>query len=220
MSFTTCDDQKGWICEAVLPSVPGLGAAQVERVYFRVLDEFLRLSGSWIEEALFTADQFGQVGLNTKFKELKAQVVHVMAVMHGHRVIPHTASILPTYRSRIASYPQYWTNTPYPDVIKLWPKPGTENDVEVVVRASLALNDCEEGACAIPDWVFSHFRHVLRAGVIATLLDEPDKPYTNFQQARRHRSAFSTGSTRARDESRRGWGLNEAEWVFPRTFEI
>jgi hypothetical protein len=216
----SCETQRLWMCEVVLPALPGATKEHLYRTFWRKLQEFLQESSCWIDEDTFTADQFGNVRLNPVFEKIQAQISWIHEVWHEDRRLSHVTLVPPAFRARIAN-PVVYTNTPYPDVIKVWPKPGTENEVNLVVRGALTVSQCfDDPPICVPDWVWDRYKEALREGVLGELLQEPSKPYTNIPLGEKHESKYYWWITKARDEARRGFGHHESEWVYPRGFYV
>ncbi len=216
MALTCSDKQSTWICEHVVTVAPGVEPNHVERVFTRKVDEFLQQAACWLEEKRFGCDSHGLVKLD--YSGIGGQMVWIEKIWHRYRPIVHSTTVPPERedKAKPGDYPQTYTNTPYPDVIQIFPVPRDVPKFELLARCALTLNECATEDLCIPDWIFSRYKEAIRDGVIGDLLSEGGKPYTNYSQGDKRLRKFRWWIAKARDESHRGWGKHEAEWHFPR----
>jgi hypothetical protein len=198
----------------VVTSLSGAEPNHVARVFIRKTDEFLQQAACWLEEDEFQGDVHGRVKLD--FSRIGGQMVWIERVWNAHRMLQHATTVSPAYRDRGAALPMVYTNTPYPDVIELFPVPDAAQERKVLVRAALTLDECAEEKVCIPDWVFSRYKEAIRLGVLGDLQREGGRPYTNTKEGHLNTQSFKHWIAKARDESHRGWGKHEAERQFPR----
>jgi hypothetical protein len=212
------ETQRAWICDNVLSSLPGADSAQVQRVYVRKTDEFLAEASVWIDEAIFTSDEYGNIKLDFSF--IQAQMVWIHSILFENAALRHITTVSPARRNTRASTPKFYSNTPYPDVIVVFPRPNDGTTISVLARCALKMDDCSQADKVIPDWIFTRYKETIRSGVLAEMMSETGKAYSNASGATTHRSDYIRGTAKGRDEAKRGFGYHEAEWAYPGGFLV
>jgi hypothetical protein len=216
--MTDYEEQHAWICDHVLTSLPGADSQQVQRTYMRKVDHFLQEASCWIDDAVFTADTFGNVKLD--FSHIEAQMVWIHKILFESIPLTHTTIIPPALETRQGSRPTTYTNTPYPDVIILFPRPNTGLSINVTARCALKLAKCSDADQAVPDWIFNRYKEAIRTGVLGDMMAESGKPYSNFSQGLVYKGEYSHAIAKSRDEARRGFGFHESEWAYPQGYSV
>ena len=216
INATEYERQHKWICEHILSSLPGADSSHVQRVFTEVTDRFLQESSTWIDEQTFFPDEFGNVTIDFSF--IDAQMVWIHNVWNDDVSLSHLTHIPASLKNNVSNSPRFYTNTPYPNIITVNPTPIDAALVPITVRAALKMDDCSTADIAIPDWVFSRYKHVLRTGTLAFMQAEPGKSYSSNLAANKYEVLFSAEIAQARDEARRGFGFHEAEWGYPTGF--
>lgn len=89
-----------------------------------------------------------------------------------------------------------------------------------VAQVALTVNDPidREGFPVFPMWVLNLYMNGIISGVLARMMGQPAKPYSNTQLAIYHNRNFSIAIANARVEANRGFTYGSQKWRFPQQF--
>ncbi|WP_374309876.1 hypothetical protein [Methylocella sp.] len=77
-----------------------------------------------------------------------------------------------------------------------------------------------DGFPRVPDWLFDKHMGALLDGLLARMMTQPAKPYSNAAMAQYHGRRFENGVNLARTETRHGTLASGQRWSFPRSFQV
>lgn len=89
-----------------------------------------------------------------------------------------------------------------------------------IAQVSLSVDDptTTEGYPQFPDWVLNVYQTDIIDGVLARMMSQPAKPYSNTQLAIYHERRFSSAVAMARAEAQRKYVYGGQVWRFPQQF--
>lgn len=185
------------IMETVRVRVPGALDQMIKHELFAVFDEFFDNTNIWKEEFDFTT-----VASRTEYEitpDDHAQVLRLMGVTKD--TIPIKASLKTE-----------------PSLILL----ATEPQAGWGMTATVALTvldpvDADE-LPQVPDWIIVKYWRGIADGVIAKLLSQPAKPYTNINLATYHQQRFRQAMAKAKAEANSENLYGGQRWAFPQNF--
>lgn len=70
----------------------------------------------------------------------------------------------------------------------------------------------------IPSEIVGRYTEDLIHGILARMMSQPNKPYTNLSLAQFHNLKFRGGTSRAKNEAKTGYTAGSQVWTFPQTF--
>jgi hypothetical protein len=71
---------------------------------------------------------------------------------------------------------------------------------------------------AVPDWIWTKYRNGLMDGLLARMMIQPAKPYSNAQLAAVHEKLFRKVQNQARNDMLRQYKFRGQGWIFPQAF--
>lgn len=103
-----------------------------------------------------------------------------------------------------------------PGVIDLLLTPAADTTYTATMILSVDPGGVDkEGIPDAPDWVFQKYQLGLQDGVLAAMMSQPAKPYSNLNLARVHLVRFNTTVSKARYEAQHGNLQRGQAWSFP-----
>lgn len=165
---------------------------------FNVLNEFFLGSNIWREDIEIP------VSAGTTNYDLtpsgNAKVIRLMSVMDSSK-FPVSASIDPITRELALA------QTP-------------SSSANYIAQVALSVDDPinSEGYPQFPAWVLNLYQPSLIDGVLARMMSQPAKPYSNTQLAIYHERRFVNSIALARAEANRRYVYGGQVWRFPQQF--
>lgn len=94
------------------------------------------------------------------------------------------------------------------------------SDTTCTAQVALTVNDPidREGYPVFPMWVLNIYMNGIVSGVLARMMGQPAKPYSNTQLAIYHNRNFNIAIANARVEANRGFTYGSQKWRFPQQF--
>lgn len=107
---------------------------------------------------------------------------------------------------------------PAPGILKFVTLPNVGQNLLVDVMLTVEETDTTSNLPVVPPDLIAQHHAVLLDGLLARLMSQPNKPYTNLQLAALHNMNFRSGCSRARNEVTQSRVVGGAAWRFPSTF--
>lgn len=104
------------------------------------------------------------------------------------------------------------------DALVLFETPSA--NTTFTAQVALTVNDPidREGYPVFPMWVLNLYMNGIVSGVLARMMSQPAKPYSNTQLAIYHNRNFNIAIANARVEANRGFTYGTQKWRFPQQF--
>lgn len=104
------------------------------------------------------------------------------------------------------------------DALVLFETPSA--NTTFTAQVALTVNDPidREGYPVFPMWVLNLYMNGIVSGVLARMMSQPAKPYSNTQLAIYHNRNFNIAIANARVEANRGFTYGSQKWRFPQQF--
>ena len=173
--------------------------AVIQNELYDVLNEFFQDTNCWREDIPFTATSDTT---SYPVAPTGAAAIHRLMWVMDTQDYP-----VPAFMEELGT-------------VDLVTAPATDTDY--VATVALTVNDPirRDGFPFFPMWVLNKFNSDIRAGVLARLMSQPAKPYTNEQLAIFHARQFVTAKSQARVEARTKNTYRGQAWAFPRGFAV
>jgi hypothetical protein len=181
-------------------SLPGSLDNVIQLEFFNVMDEFFRTTGIWTEDVDFSV-AYGDLAGEIYYIEPESvsKIVRLIGVCNRDAIPVRAAMSIPG------------------EVTLVLP-PG-QNDI-YTARVSLTINDPtqHDNYPEFPEWILQRYFVGLTDGVMARMMMQPAKPYTNANLATLHAKLYRRMESYACTEALRLNVQNAQAWVFPQTF--
>lgn len=178
--------------------LPGAVDTALQMELFNALTEFFMGSNIWRENIeIYVVPDVTNYDLTPMGN---AKVVRLMSVEDNNK-FPVSASIdLITQELALAQAPA--------------------NAATYVAQVALSVDDPvdKEGYPQFPAWVLSVYQSDIIDGVLARMMSQPAKPYSNTQLAIYHERRFASAIAMARAEAQRRYVYGGQTWRFPQSF--
>lgn len=182
------------LMNTIRPHLPGAVDEAIKQELFLTCDEFFSRSNVWRE----TVDVEQRAGEDTAtLMPFMGRIKRLMAVLLDGR---------PMYGAIISD----------PETIKFRHRADTDRVLQAVI--ALTVNDplTREAFPVVPWQIIESYQDVLISGILARMMAQTSKPYTNLPLANYHQSRFKGGTSRARNEVNEGETYASSNWRFPR----
>jgi len=178
--------------------LPGVLDDSMVYELFTVMDQFLRDTNAWQERVpVFVRANVNEYEVETE--DATGEIVRLLGVTHNDR--PVRASM------------------PTPGLLRFATMPNT--DGQYFATMALTVTDPvreETGLPDYPDWLFTHSYNAMLDGLLAHMMSQPAKPYSNTTMALHHGRRFRSAISAARVSASRHHLYGGQSWMFPRTF--
>lgn len=179
-------------------NLPGATDAAIRLELFNALNDFFQGSNAWREDIPL------QVTSGVTSYDITptgpAKVVQLMGVVDANK-FPVNAQI-----GLISGQ------------LELNETPSTSAVYTAQVVLTVADPIDREGYPVFPIWVLSFYNNGIMSGVLARMMAQPAKPYSNAQMALYHQRVFASTIANARVEANRGFTYGSQRWRFPQQF--
>lgn len=178
--------------------LPGAIDDTIRLELFAALNEFFQGSNIWREDIDIAVS--AGVDRYDLFPTDRAKVVRLMGIVDDNELPTQAVFDLITTELVLAQKPS---------------KAGT-----YTAQVSLTVDDPvnSEGYPAFPAWVLALYQNEIIDGVLARMMSQPAKPYSNLQLASFHNKKFTGAIADARIEAQRRYVFGAQSWRFPQTF--
>lgn len=182
------------LMNTIRPHLPGAIDDAIKQELFLVCDDFFKKSNVWRE----TIDVVHRAGTDTAdFMPFSGRVQRLMAVQDDGRVVRgvHISA---------------------PEVLKFRHKASSDTTLQATF--ALTVNDplSRDAFPVVPWQLVEAHQDVLISGILARMMAQMNKPYTNLPLANFHLSRFRGGTARAKNEANEGETYGSSNWRFPR----
>lgn len=203
--FSTLHDQ-------ILPYLPGAEVPIVNLQIRKVVREFMKRTTLIRESFEFALSPgFSAYRLTPAF----GQVSSVLSVKHveDEHIMP---SLPEESRSPVpqSGRPSAWF-TAIPDIVTLYPNPDVVYNISVQAVLTLTQTDV-----VLPEELVAHNSEAIAAGVLATMMGMPGKPWTQTQTAKENGRVFAGVIKTIRGNLRDGGQPNQSTFRAARKFGV
>jgi hypothetical protein len=220
-------------------NVPGVTAQALNLELFNVIDEFFRRTSAWryFADVVLSTDTI-QYPI---FPPSGSDLVRVISSYYRDRPVQSTGgggSSVVTQSGRIVGVSQpdgdvvFTPNVTgtsggvfayslfFPNYIELTIPPDNEAaQFPLTLVMALTLNfqclEDEPNEWPLEEWMFSEFHQPWVEGVLAKLMGQISKPYSNPTMATYHAKRFRNFMAQAKQTAARGYTYNTPNWRFP-----
>jgi hypothetical protein len=182
-------------------ALPGSLDSAILLEFYNVLDRFFRDSSIWIEDVPFDVNATDPAGTIYYIEpESVSVIVRLMGVVNADGI----------RRSNVVM--------DTPGEITLLTPPGNAETYAATVALSIIDPVQRDGYPEFPEWILQQFGLGLLHGVIANMMAQPAKPYSNVQLAPAHGKIYRTAVSQAGTFALHRNVHNAQTWMFPQQF--
>jgi hypothetical protein len=185
--------------------LPGATDGTIQLELFSCLNEFFQSSNIWTEDVPF---QVFQTSLN--FYENPEAFTYEVTPTMG--VINRLMYMLDTQGNPRGG------SMATPGVIILDYSPETDTTYTATVGLTVTDPTTRDGYPEFPAWILNKYGNDILDGVLARMMSQPAKPYSNAQLALVHAKNFRGAISQAKVEAQHKNVYRGQSWRFPRTF--
>lgn len=102
--------------------------------------------------------------------------------------------------------------------LELFDTPNTSSTFYATVALTVDDPVNTEGYPNFPSWILATYQVDIEDGVLARMMSQPAKPYSNTQLALFHQRRFTSATAVARAEAQRRYTYGGQVWRFPQSF--
>lgn len=178
--------------------LPGATVSTVQQELFMVADEFFKESNVWREDIEFSVPANDPPGTVYEVTPTGNTIIDKLMWMRnadgGGRVFGQM------------SVPGEITLNTYPS-----------SPANYIATVALTVSDPtqRDGYVSFPDWVLNKYRGVFLNGILAKMMSQSAKPYTNTQLSVYYIKLFNSGKAAARVDAQRANVFKAQAWKFP-----
>lgn len=183
------------IYETAEMRLPGALRPVVKDELFMVLDEFFRKSMCWVEQVHFAAR------MNVRDYDIAPTMGRIIYL---HSVYSEQDRLLFQPASVVG-----------PNEIELIRDPTREETLVASVSLTLTDPTTRDGDPFVPLTILEEYRNTIVEGLLARMMSQPAKPYTNFSVSQMHNVRFVSGCSRARIKTVNQSVPTRQSWRFP-----
>jgi hypothetical protein len=186
------------LMETIRPHLPGAIDDAIRLELFLVCQDFFRRSDTWREDIAVT------LRAGEKVADLMPYVGRVERLLYvvNKDGIGVRGAIMPDF-----------------ETIQF---PFEANQLETyTATVSITVSDpvSRDAFPIVPYEIVQRYTDELIAGILAKMMAQPAKPYTNLSLAQFYNSRYRGGTARARNEKNTGNTMGSQRWAFPQTFQ-
>ena len=186
-------------------ALPGSLDSVILLELYNVLDEFFRDSSIWQEDVVFSVTAGDPVGTIYYIEpESVSAIVRLLYVFNVDNIRQHAFMRIPGEITFTSPPPQQEPPSTY----------------QYIATVALSIVDPvqRDGYPEFPQWILDKYGLGILDGVLARMMLQPAKPYTNPQLGAAHWGAFRKTCSHAGTESLHMNVSNAQSWVFPQQF--
>lgn len=178
------------------PHLPGAVDEAIRQELFMMCDEFFKLSDVWREDIDVTLPGGKDVIDIMPFAGRIERLLYVTQDGRGVRGVH------------------------MPDLTTLKFPHASEGSGSYVATVSLTVSDplTRDAYPIVPYELVQRYNETMMHGILARMMAQPSKPYTNLQMASFYMTKFKGGASRARNSANAGNTKGSQNWAFPQTF--
>lgn len=187
----------------IRPHLPGALDDAIRQELFLTCDEFFKKSDVWRERIEFTVATGSREG---EIMPFAGRIERLMGVV----------TLPDNYPVRGAVLGQLDISGAAP--VYLRHGDNTGGDYEAVVSLTVADPVTRDAYPIVPGEIVTRYTSELIHGILARMMAQPSKPYTNLSLAQFHLLRFRGGTSRAKNEMKTGNTQGSQAWAYPQTF--
>lgn len=186
--------------------LPGALDGMIQMELFSALNEFFKKSNCWYEDVEFAVQPTSET-----YQQAPDDYTYV--------VVPSAGTPVRVFGVWDSSGRLVPASMPIPPDIVLLRSPQAAETY--IARLVLTVVDptTRDGYPQFPDWVLKKYGDAVLDGVLARMMAQIAKPYTNLALAGMHMRRFLSETARARIEASRQNTRGAQLWSFPQTFK-
>ena len=198
----------------IAPFVIGADTPIIDFHIRRVAREFLRRTCVWREQVQPFDLTIGQPAYVMASANADAEVCNIMSVVIDGEPLPVVqAKARPAYgQNSELRKPRGWSKLT-PRVLRFSDSPDKAYTCHVEVALSMALSEAVQ---TLPDFMLTDYNDVFTAGVLASMMMTPGKPWTNLEGGTMHNQRYKVGLLATRAEYDDGGKINLHQFRGPR----
>lgn len=200
------------ILDSARARLPGAMTGSIQQELYNVIKEFCERTNVWQEAIPFTThpnDHSYRITASSP-AALITRLLWIEGTRHGSHETTFTPGIMYNGSLEMTGVSSTILHLPH----------GT--GAGDVWRAHVALTITDPsgptGLPQIPDWIIDKYYDAILNGVVANMMMQGAKPYSNLQGAQFHGRKFRDGMTKARAETAHRYQRGGQAWAFPRAF--
>lgn len=168
--------------------------------FFNVLDDFFKNTRIWTEDVTFPVVGGDPVGTIYYIEpESVSSIVNLIKVINPQGFVQPAAMELP-------------------GEVTLFQSPGQDDELTATVALTVTDPTQNNGYPEFPAWILDKHRTGFYDGVLARMMMQPSKPYTNEKLSVAHYKLFRNAMSLACTEAVHRNVQNAQAWAFPQTF--
>ena len=190
----------------VRKDLPSVVDAVVRQELYRVMDDFTQYTNIWQQEVAIAVQ-----------KDVKSYDI-TSEVTEGK---PNRLLFVWDTANPVPQWPQLGILMRVPGIITTYRAPGTNASWKAIIakRISEPLDTNNYPVVGADEWFVDKYQDTLVRGILARILIEPSKPYTNPMLAQVNQRAYIAGRSLARVNDVYGNVYGMQAWRFPQTFQ-
>jgi hypothetical protein len=184
----------------VRKDLPSVAQATINQELFRVMDDFTQKTNIW-QETLPVAI-------------LPNIVSYTLTPTNGK--VNRLIFVYDTAAAGAKYWPRSGIAMRVPGILTLYYPPNTAaNWAAIVAKRTYTPFDVDTGYPIIDDWIVEKYADTIGRGIIARLMLEPQKPYSNPMLAQVNQRAYISGCGEARANDGHANIFNGQNWAYP-----
>lgn len=180
------------------PHLPGAMDLAIKQELFSVCQTFFEDSNVWREDIPFS------LGVNDDSAEIMPYTGRIKRLLYVNNSdgFPVKGVTMPDTEAGLIQFP------------------STANADDYVATVALTVSDpaSRDAFPIVPQPLVSKYWQVLMWGILANMMVQPSKPYTDVNRASFYLNKFNGGKARARNEANSGNTKNSQAWAYPQSF--
>lgn len=184
-------------------ALPGALTGAIQLEIFNVLNEFLQKTDIWQESINFSISPSNAYLSTIEIVPSAGQINRLIYVVDTNQLQRRMSMPTPGYLQviELASGAETWTAR-----------------VALTCTDPLPTNGALANLPLIPGWILSKYNNGIMSGVLARMMAQPAKPYTNPKLAVMHQRIYKNAENEGKTESRRQNLFDGQAWSFPQGF--
>lgn len=178
--------------------LPGAIDSAIQTELFNTLNEFFQGSNAWQEEI-----ELSITPGTTRYDlapSTNARVIRLVSIRDSNEFPVRAAIDIKT------------------DELELFETPTQTTSYFAIVTLTVKDPTNTEGYPVFPAWIVGVYQPTIIDGVLARMMSQPAKPYSNTQLAIYHERRFTSAIAIARAEAQRRYLYGGQVWKFPQSF--
>ena len=188
----------------VRKDLPSVVDAIVRQEVYRVLDDFTQYSNVWQQEVNLN------IVKDTQTYDITSQITQGKANRLMHVWDPASQS---------SNWPMSGIMMRVPGIITTYRAPGSNGSWKAIIaKRTTDPVDPATNYPVIDEWILDRYSDTIGRGILARLMIEPQKPYSNPMLAQVNQRAYIAGRSLARANDGKANVYNAQAWRFPQNW--